>query len=435
MKETRAAFALLLFIIAAHVAHLLPQTNANTELTQSYPATICPGPVSAARATALLPNKSVALRNLTKPNAELRRNGQGNYLQTNGAIFVAGSQDSALQIQSRSNKWTAATSCEVGESTAWFVGGTANVTSQSKLILINSGLSDALVDVTAYSENGPATSVPVTVKPSSEKAIRVDSFAPGEDRLVLKVQPRNGRISSYMLDERVRGLSNLGADFVAPIAKPNTSLIIAGLPIKYGNSAKVKHVVRLMNTSQVNTSASIEVISPEGVFIPVGFGNISLKPEEVKDVDLSDLDLGNRTFALKITASETVVAAVKSEARVGAVSDFMWSSASSSFGRVSFNLYGLEPTITFVGEKILVTASWKNNRGRSFEKQLIGDEVLSWKVPTGVRQITLLNESRVVAGMNWLSRDGVTHLNINQGTDIESAEKPIADIGVLKPGR
>ena len=38
-KETRAAIALLIFILILHIAHLLPQTTSITEVTQSYPAT------------------------------------------------------------------------------------------------------------------------------------------------------------------------------------------------------------------------------------------------------------------------------------------------------------------------------------------------------------------------------------------------------------
>lgn len=432
MKETRASFALLFFIIAAHIAHLLPQGSSIKEITQSYAATICPGSVSEARATALLPNKSVPLRDVIRPNAELRRNAQGNYLLNNGAILIEGNPLNTIEIQSRTSRWTAALTCDTSNNSSWFVGGTANVTSQSKLILVNSGLSDAIVDVTSYSESGPTATVPITVKPSSEKIVRVDGFDPGANRVVLQVETRSGRVTSYMLDERVRGLNNLGGDFVAPIAKPATELVIAGLPVQYGGSSKAKHSIRIMTVGKVEASASVEVISPEGVFIPVGYGNISLNPQEVRDLDISDLDLGNKTFGLKIISSEPVVAGVFTEARTGSISDFMWSSPAPIFGTASFNLYGLEPTVTFIGEKILVDVSWRNNRGRQFNKTLIGDEVLNWKVPDSVRLITFSNRSGVRAAMNWISRDGVTNLAFRQSADLESATKPIADIAVIQ---
>ena len=434
MKETRASFAFLLFIIAAHVAYLLPQTNSSSEITQSYPATVCSGPISDARATALLPSKATALREVVKPNASLRKNGKGSYLLNNGAIFVEGSASNSIQIQSKANRWTAAVTCDVSNNTSWFVGGTASVTSQTKLILVNSGLSDAIVDVTSYSENGSTASVPVTVKPSSEKVLRVDAFDRGSSRLVLKVETRSGRVAAFMLDERVRGLNNLGADFVSPIFKPQTELVIAGMPIRYGNSGKAKHVLRLMTTGSVDASASIEVVSPDGVFIPVGYGNVSLASQTVKDLNLSDLDLGSKTFGIKINSSAPIVASVFTEVKTSNISDFMWSSPSSNFGSVSYNLYGLEPTISFVAEKVLVNVNWKDNRGKQFSKTLIGDEVLNWKVPKNVRSISFTNQSGAKAAMNWLSRDGVTHLAFRQSTDLESSTKPIADIAVIQPG-
>jgi len=359
MKETRASIALLVFIIVLHIAHLLPQTSSTTEITLSYPATACPGPISDAKATALLPSKSIAIREVSKPNADLRRNSLGSFTLNNGAILIDGNPSNTIGLQSRSGKWTAALTCALNDGTAWFVGGTANVTSQSKLVLINSGLSDAIVDVTSFSENGPTQTVPITINPSSERVIRIDSLDPGADRIVLRVETRSGRVTSYLLDERVRGLNNVGGDFVAPLNQPAEELIIPSLPIKFGSSSQVSHRLRIMTPGKVDASVSVEVISPEGVFIPVGFGDISLNPQEVKDVDLSEVDLGGKTFGLKVTSTEPIVAAVFTEVRSGSISDFMWSSASQNFGTVSFNLYGLEPTLSFVGERVLVDITGK----------------------------------------------------------------------------
>lgn len=432
MKETRASIALLIFIVIVHIAHLLPQTNSITEVTQSYPSTVCPGAVGDSRATALLPNKSLEVRAINRPEAQLRRNNQGSFPMNNGAILLSGSPTTTNQIQTKAGRWTAALSCIASNQTSWFVGGTANVTSQSKLVLVNSGLSDAIVDVTSFSENGPVASVPVTVKPSSEKVIRVDSLDPGANRVVLKVETRSGRVVSYLLDERIRGLNNIGADFVAPFPKAETDLTIAALPVKLGGSNNIKHTLRIMTTGKVDATASVEVVSPEGVFIPVGYGNITLAPQEVREIDISEIDLGDRTFGLKISATQPVVAAVFSQVRAGSVSDFMWSTPSLGFGTVTFNLYGLEPTFSFVGEKVLVNVSWRNNQGKNLSKTLIGDEVLNWKAPVGVRSITLINQSGVRAGMNWLSRDGVTRISLSPSSNLESAAEPVADVSVIQ---
>ena len=433
MKETRASFALLIFIIIAHIAHLLPQSSSNSVVTQSYPATACPAGVSGAKATALLASKNIEIRNINQPNAELKKNGAGSYPLSRGAILVAGNAANTNVIMTRSGKWSSAATCTISPSINWFVGGTANVTSQSKLILINSGLSDALIDLTAYSESGASQSLPVTVKASSEKVVRIDSLSPGSERIVLKVETRSGRVTSYLLDERVRGLSNIGADFVPATSEASRELVIAGLNVKLGSSSSIKHTLRLMSVGEVDASASVEIISPDGVYVPVGFGEISLNAREVTDIDLSGVDFGSKAFALKITATEEIVASVLSEVKSGSVSDFTWSAPSQSFNSVTFNIYGLEPVISFVGERVILSIVWRDRQGKSNSELIRGDEIVNWRVPPNTRLLTISSASPVVAAMSWISGDGVARLGIAPSTNLESATKPVADIAVIQP--
>jgi len=433
MKETRASFALLIFIIIAHIAHLLPQSSSNSVITQSYPATACPAGVSGAKATALLASKNIEIRNINQPNAELKKNGAGSYPLSRGAILVAGNAANTNVIMTRSGKWSSAATCTISPSINWFVGGTANVTSQSKLILINSGLSDALIDLTAYSESGASQSLPVTVKASSEKVVRIDSLSPGSERIVLKVETRSGRVTSYLLDERVRGLSNIGADFVPATSEASRELVIAGLNVKLGSSSSIKHTLRLMSVGEVDASASVEIISPDGVYVPVGFGEISLNAREVTDIDLSGVDFGSKAFALKITATEEIVASVLSEVKSGSVSDFTWSAPSQSFNSVTFNIYGLEPVISFVGERVILSIVWRDRQGKSNSELIRGDEIVNWRVPPNTRLLTISSASPVVAAMSWISGDGVARLGIAPSTSLESATKPVADIAVIQP--
>ena len=433
MKETRASFALLIFIIIAHIAHLLPQSSSTSIVTQSYPATACPGGVSGAQETALLASKNIEIRNINQPNVELKKNGSGSYPLNRGAILVAGNVANTNVIMTRSGKWTSAATCTISGPVNWFVGGTANVTSQSKLILINSGLSDALIDLTAYSESGSSQSLPVTVRASSEKVVRIDSLSPGSERIVLKVETRSGRVTSYLLDERVRGLSNIGADFVPAISEAGRELVIAGLSVKLGSNSSIKHTLRLMSVGEVDASASVEIISPDGVYVPVEIGEISLNAREVTDIDLSGVDFGSKTFALKINATNEIVASVLSEVKSGSISDFTWSAPSRSFNTVNFNIYGLEPVMSFVGERIILSISWRDRQGRGNSELIRGDEIVNWRVPPNARLLTINSINPVVAAMSWKSGDGVARLGIAPSTNLESATKPVADIAVIQP--
>lgn len=432
-REERAAVALLLFVLIAHIAFLLPQVGKSETVTENYVATICPGPSNGARGTALLPARSIGVRELARSNENFSRSPLGTRSLSSGALVVSGDPRNTIELQTKSGKWTAATNCLAGESTSWFVGGTASVSSQGRLIMINSGLSDAIVEVTPFSESGPGAPTNITIKALTERSVKIDTLNPGAQRLVLRVEIVSGRVTSYLLDERVRGLNNIGADFVAPASRPSNELIIAGLPAKFGSNSQIRYTLRLMTTDEVTATAAVEVISPSGVYVPVGLGEIELSSREVVDISLDEIEVGTKPFALKLSGSAPLVAAVFTEVRTGSVSDFMWSSATSSFEEVTLNLYGLEPVITFVGDQIEINLSWRTRTGKQANASISGSEIANWRIPPDTRLLTITNRSGASAGLSWITADGVAYLPLKMASSLEVAPRPIADIAVIQP--
>jgi hypothetical protein len=381
----------------------------------------------------LIPSKQIGVRELNRRNADFAKPASGNVSLSRGAIIIAGNPINSWTIQTKPGKWTSAITCASGATTSWFVGGTANVTSQGKIVLINSGLSDAVAALTTFSESGPSEALNVTVKALSEREIRIDSLQPGAEQLVVKVTVLNGRLTSFMTDERVRGLNNIGGDYISPITEPKKELIIAGLPSTFGSTSKLTHTLRVMSTEKVDANLSVEVISIEGVYVPVSLGSISLNAGEVVDIPLDDLDPGRGSFGLKVVANSEIVAGVFTEVTRGSTSDFMWNSATPTFESVSFNIYGLEPQISFIGEEIRLSIQWRDRTGKTKRSSLQGQEILNWRVPANARLITISSRSEVSAGMSWITNDGVAHLPIASSATLESAARPRADIGVIQP--
>ena len=171
----------------------------------------------------------------------------------------------------------------------------------------------------------------------------------------------------------------------------NWSLL--GIPARLGATSEINRTLRLMSTEDLDTTVSVEVISRAGVYVPVDLGNLEINASEVVDVPLQNLDLGRGSFGLKITSGAPIVAALLSEVRSGSVSDFMWSVPSPKFVTASFNIYGLEPTITMVGEEIRVRIQWRNRSGEIRAESLIGREILNWRVPANTRLISFTNLS------------------------------------------
>ena len=188
-----------------------------------------------------------------------------------------------------------------------------------------------------------------------------------------------------------------------------------------------------MSTDEVDTNVSVEVISRAGIYVPVELGNIEINAGEVVDIPIQNLDLGKGNFGLKIMATSAIVASLLSEVKSGSVSDFIWSAPSPSFENASFNIYGLEPSITFLGDQIRARIQWRSRDGKSFSENLSGEEILNWRVPANTRLITISNISGARAGMSWLTSDGVTHLPIESAATLESAARPRADISVIQP--
>lgn len=434
MKESRAAISLLIFIITAHVAFLLPESEVSRakEISRSYSVTTCPGPINDSKLTTLLPAQSVGVRDLSRKASGFSELNVGNPTNLKRAIVVAGNPNDSITIQSKNSKWTAAALCGSGEENSWFVGGTADVTSRGKVILVNSGLSDAIVEVTVFNETGPLTPDSITVKALSEKILRVDSLDPGSSQLVINVKTIGGRVTSYLLDERTKGLRNLGGDFVSSISEPETSQVIPGLLAKYGATGKLKHTIRIMNVADVESSASVEIISSDGVYVPVELSEIRLNSRQVREIELVDLDLGRTNFGLKIESETPFVASVLTELKSSNILDFTWSIPANPLNEIGFNLYGLEPILTLIGEKIDATVEIRNRDGKNVTKNLAGEEIVNWQFPANSRIVRIINRTRARAALTWISNDGLTHLSLNQAASLESATRPIADISVIQ---
>ena len=435
MKEVRASFALLIFIISAHVAFLLPESTASRQITKNFAITTCPGSINNARAQALLPSSKSSIKVVTRAGAAYQNSGAGNLTLTNGSITEKGSPSNSIAILTKANSWTSATTCPTGQIENWFVGGTGDVTSQGVIELVNTGLSEAQVELSSYSESGPSAPQALTIPPATEKRVRIDSLSPGANNVITHVVVKSGRVAAFALDERVKGLKNLGADLLNPISAPSQEVVIPTLPAKLGTNSKIARTLRVMAPGNADGTLSVEVISPNSVIVPFELANIAINAKEVRDISLAGIDVGNSYFALRITSTVPIVAAVKSNVSTPTFKDFSWSSGATRFEKISMNLYGLEPQITFVGDRIRVDIDWRDSRGKSKRFTLKGEEIASWKVPPNTRAISFTNRSGAIGAMSWSTQDGISYLPLITGSVIESSSRPVTDISVIQSRR
>ena len=184
----------ILFVVASFLVTLLFSRQVTTSrIIQNFSPTACPTSANSGVVTAVLPSKKVQIHDVLASKKVLKYHDAGSISHQigNSPLLVSGNSGTTFAIQTKSSTWTGATICTAGISDSWFVGGSADITSQSYLSLVNSGLSDAVIDITAYSEKGLIAKLSYTVKQSSQKDIRLDSIAPGSSAIALHLITRS----------------------------------------------------------------------------------------------------------------------------------------------------------------------------------------------------------------------------------------------------
>lgn len=436
MKKFGLLPYLSFLIITFLVAFFWPAETKKIELTQSFPATVCPASANSGSEIALLPSKSIKIREIASGKAALkfRKPGSNSPAITKNPMLVTGNRATTAVIQSKGSSWTGAAICTAGIADSWFVGGSGGLTSQSMLSIVNSGANEAIVDISTFSEKNGVTTRAITIKQNLQVNIRIDSLSPGSESTVLHLQTRSGRVTSYLFDERKKGLKFYGGDFVNSQSAPKTNLSIAGVITNAGKNGKITHSVRLLAPFDSNATVNLQVVGSDGVFTPVGFDSINLKAGVVKDLPLN-IDLGKTSVGIKITSDQPIVAGVYTYLESKTLRDFLWSTPSGALTQASLNIDGLEPTLTMIGSAIDVNIKWSDNRNKSFSKIIHASDLMNWKVPPNTRSIEVTSLRTSVplegGGLIWRSPAGIAFLPFKTGSTLESSSLPISNIAII----
>jgi len=335
--------------------------------------------------------------------------------------------------QIKKGVWAGATICSAPSISQWFVGGTADVTSKGKLVLINSGLSEAIIDVEIWSESGIRASKVVTLKANSSVVQTLDSLEPGAKRIALHIVPRSGRVNAFLVDERGRGLKSLGGDMVNASPDPRKLLVIPAIPHMKRSGKALGHTLRVIAPGDVDARISAEIISTKGTFVPLGFDDRAIKAGVVTEIALNP-EISSSTFALKITSDRPIVASVYSSTFAQAKSDFVWSTSTAEMQEYSLAVSGLAPTLVFTGERISVSLSILYTNKKEKKLTVTGEGIATFTVPENARTITFTKVSdKTVGGALISSQSGYGYLPLNPGSELTRVLLPSANIRVLNP--
>jgi hypothetical protein len=443
MKITRnqAAYigVAIILVLLAGLSYFAPERDEQIKLTSSYPATVCPAIGNKVSSIAALTSSKIDRRLIDGVSKRLNP-GKGNVIPLkNASLLVEGNPGTSLTFAN--NGWKSVVPCSVSNGEQWFVGGSGGLTSKSFLYIVNSGFSESAVDLELFTLNGPIESKLVTVPQNSTKKIAIDSLVPGEESIALAVKTRSGRVSSYLFDERKKGLKALGADFVAPVGQSRKQVVIPAISGLFGklsqNTNSVSHTLRLLVPSSIDANVDISVNSDDGKFIPVGLSQLNIKSQRVFNVPLAFAPT-NQPFSLIIESDQPILASVLSNFSYGKSSEIAWATGADELSKWSVNLTGSKPTLTFIGERIDIQISATGTNGKKFEKKLTGSNFLVWRAPVGLNKLEVLaNRTGISGGVIFLPEAGgigSSYIPMNNGANLETASEPVSDARVISRG-
>lgn len=424
--------AVLLSVIG--VASILSVAVTTKNFSESYPAVVCPPTLDGLGSQISLSSKKTPFQRLqnrttkTAPVMFLR-------LPVNKDSLVISSEGATPVVwQSRSGNWAGGALCTGPASSQWFVGGAADVTTRGRLVIVNSGLSDAVVDVESFTENGRQPLRAINVASKNYTVIPVDSLAPGDKTLTVHVAPRSGRINAFMIDEQGKGLEGLGGDLVNSSALATRNIVIPAIPNQMSKkSPALSHTLRVLTPGDVDANVTVEVMSSDGVFVPVGLTSRTISSGIVTEFQL-DPNITSNVLAVRITATEPVLAAVKSTVVVSGRKDFVWSTAAPELAPLTIAVTGLTPLISFAGDRINVSVDVTLINGKVVRQNVKGSDIANWRVPANARSFTVVKVGAATyAGALVSLANGYGYFPIAAGSVLTKIEVPDSNIRVLNP--
>lgn len=429
----------LVLICLAGISYFAPSQTEQVKLTSTYPATVCPAIGNKVSSIAALVNSKINRRLIDGKSKRLNPGKSSVIPLVSEAVLVEGNSGTALTFANSS--WKAVVPCSISNGEQWFAGGSGALTSKSFLYITNSGFSESSVDIEIFTPTGPIEPKSVVIAQDSTKKISVDSMIPGEEVIMMAVKTKSGRVSSFLFDERKKGLKSLGADFVAPVAAASKQVkisAISGFTGKLITSKNlVTHTLRLLVPASIDANVAVTINSNDGNFIPLGLSELDVKGQKVLDIPLTFAPT-NQPFSVIIDSDQPILASVLSTFTYGKSFEIAWATAADPLSKWSVNLTGSKPILSFVGDQISVEVSATGVNGKKIQQQLTGSNFLTWSAPVGLNRLQITaNRKGISGGVILLPADGgigSSYIPMNNGANLETAAEPIADAKVISRG-
>jgi hypothetical protein len=433
MKFQKVALLAGAISIILVITNQLDSNTSAHQFSKSYPAVVCPpNPTGGTTIDSLASTKTPFYR-IGNKSTKLVGIKTLRYSSVSDPILLQSEGVTPVSFQSRTGIWAGSVLCTSPATSQWFVGGTSDVSSKGNIYIVNSGLSVSIADVYTWSENGEQAIKTISLKANSSVTVKLDSLAPGDSNIVIKVVARSGRVNSFLVDERAKGLRNLGGDSVNAILAPSRKFVFASIPQQIVKNKVPSHYLRLFVPGVADANFTLELLSSDGRFIPAGFNERKLASGKVVELELTP-EVAKGAFAIKLTSDQPLVAAIRSRVTSNGNSDFVWITPSPALTPMQIALGGISPKIIFAGDDIAIDVRVQYSTGKIKEESITGADLVGWQVPDNAIAMTVLRAGvDNYAGALVAARSGYAFFPIASGAELTKVAIPSSNIRVLNP--
>lgn len=225
-----------------------------------------------------------------------------------------------------------AAACTEPSNEQWLVGGTTVVGASTTLNLGNPADVPATVQLTIYDERGEIDSsltTGVLVPARSERVVSLNGYAPGRERLAVRVDSTGAAVTASLGIGQVSGLQPFGVDTVTRQLAGETTLVVPGVanlsdhehgPGDTGESDAYPVLVRALSTTGANGSASVSALFADGT--SEALGTLELVGAAVGELSVAHWPA--EAAAVVIDADVPIVGGVLGSATAGPDHDNAW---------------------------------------------------------------------------------------------------------------
>ncbi|CAB4678689.1 unannotated protein [freshwater metagenome] len=436
MKYKNPLISIGILALSLIVSTTLSASVTTKGYSETYPAVVCPPTLPGLSSAISLSSKKTRYQRLSNRSSDTVAFKVLRYSVIKDPLVINSDGTTPVNWQSRSGSWAGGVICAGPATSQWFVGGRSDIKSRGRLIVVNSGLSNAIVDIQAFSENGKQPIKSLNIKSKNYLVLSLDTLATGDRNLVVHIAPRSGRINAFMIDEQGSGLKALGGDLVNHTINASKIVMIPAIPnqvIKGKNKSVSAHTLRIMTTSESGARFTAEVLSSDGRFVPIGFSSRALIAGKVSELSIAP-KISTSAFALRITSDQPIVASVSSTVSVKSHKDFVWSTPVQALGPMKIAITGLAPLVVFAGDSIAVKIEVTLINGKTIHSTIKGSDIATWRAPQLARSLAIVQASKdSFASALVVSDNGYGYFPITPGSTLTKVEIPHSNIRVLNP--